>query len=56
MKIVVLEADSVGRDVSWAPLEQFGEVLLYESTPQEQVAQRIQDADIVIPNKCLLNE
>ena len=56
MKIVVLEADSVGKDVSWEPLKQFGDVELYEATPQENVAERIREADMVIPNKCLLNE
>lgn len=56
MKIVVLEADSVGRDVSWDSLSQFGEVLLYVATPAELIAERVKDADIVIPNKCVLNE
>lgn len=56
MKIVVLESDSVGRDVSFEPLSRFGELVLYVSTPNEDVAGRIQDADIVIPNKCILNE
>lgn len=56
MKIVVLESDSVGRDVSWDSLKEFGEVVLYESTPNELIAERIVDADVVIPNKCLLNE
>lgn len=56
MKIVVLEASSVGRDISWAPLSRFGEVSLYDVTPDELVAERIKDADVVIPNKCILNE
>lgn len=56
MKIVVLEASSVGRDISWNSLSRFGEVTLYDVTPDELVAERIEDADIVIPNKCILNE
>lgn len=56
MKIIVLESDSVGRDVSWEPLGAYGDVTLYESTPQELVAERIADADIVILNKCVLDE
>lgn len=56
MKIVVLEADSIGADVSWGGLKQFGEVQLYSATPQDKIAERIADADIVIPNKCVLNE
>lgn len=54
MKIAVLEADSVGRDVSWDGLKQYGEVALYSATPDELVAERIKDADIVIPNKAKL--
>ncbi len=54
MKIVVLEADAVGRDVSYEPLKEFGELMLYDSTPNDMIVDRIKDADIVIPNKCLL--
>lgn len=56
MKIVVLEADAVGRDVSYEPLKEFGELILYDSTPDDMIADRIKDADIVIPNKCLLTK
>ena len=54
MKIVVLEADAAG--VSFDELKRFGDLVTYEHTPQELVAERIRDADIVVPNKCLLNE
>lgn len=56
MKIVVLEADSVGKDVSWEGLAKFGELVAYGTTRDEQIAERIQDADVVIPNKCKLCE
>ena len=56
MKIIVLEADSVGSDVSWDKLSELGEVKLYDSTPNELIAERIKDADIVAVNKCLMNE
>ena len=54
LKIVVLEADAAG--VSFEPLASFGELVTYEHTPQELVADRIRDADIVVPNKCILDE
>ena len=54
LRIVVLEADAAG--VSFAPLEEFGEVITYDHTPQELVAERIREADIVVPNKCILDE
>lgn len=57
MKIVVLERNSVGTDVSIDALKAFGEVTAYENTVGEQeVRERIQDADIVIANKVPLNE
>lgn len=56
MKIVVLEADSVGKDVSWEGLARFGELVTYGTTRDGQIAERIQDADIVIPNKCRMCE
>ena len=54
LSIVVLEADAAG--VSFVPLEEFGEVITYDHTPQDLVAERIREADIVVPNKCILNE
>lgn len=56
MKIVVLEADSVGRDVSWDGLQQFGELITYANTPDAMIAERIREADIIIPNKCRIRE
>ncbi|MBQ5670725.1 MAG: D-2-hydroxyacid dehydrogenase [Oscillospiraceae bacterium] len=39
--------------MSWAPLEQFGEVVVYDRTPdtKEAVEERLQDADILVGNK-----
>ena len=54
LKIVVLEADAAG--VSFDELKKYGELVTYEHTPQELVAERIHDADIVVPNKCILDE
>ena len=56
MKIVVLESLSVGKDISWERLKKYGEIDTYETTPQELVIERLQGADIVIPNKCKINK
>ena len=57
MKIVVLERNSVGTDVSVDGFEKFGELVTYPNTVgTDEVAQRIKDADIVIANKAPLNE
>lgn len=56
MKIVVLDRTSVGEDVSVEGFKEYGEVAFYNSTPDELVAERIADAQIVVANKNLLNE
>lgn len=56
MKIVVLDRSSVGMDVSVDCLKELGEVVFYHATPNDQAAERIKDADIVVANKNLLNE
>ena len=57
MKIVVLERNSVGLDISIDGLKQFGEVIAYPNTvTEEEVMERIKDADIVVGNKAPLTE
>ncbi len=56
MKIVILERDSVGRDVSVGYLSRLGEVTAYSNTEIEEIEDRIKDANIIIANKSPLNE
>lgn len=56
MKIVVLESLSVGKDVSWDILSEFGELVLCTDLEQKDVAEKIKDADIIIPNKLKIDE
>lgn len=56
MKIVVLDRTSVGEDVSVECMKQYGDVAFYNSTPDELVAERIKNADIVVANKNPMNE
>ncbi len=55
MKIVVLDGytENPG-DLSWAELERYGELTVYDRTPYEdaEIAARIGGADIVFTNKC----
>ncbi len=56
MKIVVLERNSVGTDIS-VDYSELGEVVYYENTVTvEETAERIKDADIVVANKAPINE
>lgn len=56
MKLVILERNSVGTDIDVSCFEQFGEVTYYANTTVEQVAERVQEADIIISNKAPMNE
>lgn len=51
MRIVFLDADTIGSDISLAPIESKGELVIYPRTPQEQVDERIAGFDVVITNK-----
>ena len=55
MKIVILDGhvENPG-DLSWEPLQQLGEVTVYDRTAPEDVVSRISDAPIVITNKTLI--
>ena len=56
MNLVILERNSVGTDIDVSCFEKLGRVTVYENTVERQVAERIQDADVVIGNKAPLNE
>ncbi len=51
MKIVFLDAATVGSDISLDGLREFGDLVLYDNTRQEEIPSRIADCDIVITNK-----
>ena len=56
MKIVVLDAATLGSDVDLLPLKAQGEVLVYDNTAPEAVAERIADTDVIVSNKVKLTE
>lgn len=56
MKIVVLERNSVGLDVSVDGLNAFGDVTVYPNTTAADVKEKIRDAEIIIANKAPLSE
>ena len=56
MKLVFMEADTLGNDVDLSAFNSFGEVAVYgKSNPKENAA-RIREADIIIVNKIPINE
>lgn len=56
MKIVFLDAKSIGEDVDLSGFEKLGQVVRYDFTQDHQVAERVADADVVIVNKVTINE
>ncbi|WP_294952857.1 D-2-hydroxyacid dehydrogenase [Sulfurovum sp.] len=55
-QIVILDTETLGRDLDLSVLEQFGEVTAYTTTTADETLSRIQNADIVISNKVVLTE
>ena len=54
-KICILDAKTLGEDADFTVFDQFGEVVVYDTTSPENVVERIQDCEIVITNKVVLN-
>lgn len=56
LKGVLLDADSLGSNIDFSGLEQqLDSLISYPNTSPEQVQERIQDADIVLCNKVIVN-
>lgn len=55
MKIVVLDANTLGNDLDLSPLHALGEVEIFESTPPAMVAARVRGADVAVLNKIKIN-
>lgn len=56
MKIVVLDGYALNPgDLSWAALEQLGEVVIYDRTSVDLIVERASDADVVLTNKVPLS-
>ena len=56
MKIVFLDAKTIGEDLDLSGYEQLGEVVKYGFSTKEQAAERTKDADVIILNKVPVNE
>lgn len=56
MKIVILDAKTLGAVPNILEISKFGEVATYETTSSELTLERVSDADIVITNKVIIDE
>jgi len=56
MKIVVLDGYTLNPgDLTWEGLEALGDVVVYERTSYEQVAERLQGAQVALTNKTIID-
>ena len=51
MKIVFLDASTLGADIDLSLYKKYGELTVYQSTAQEEFADHVADSDVVIINK-----
>ncbi len=56
MKIVILDAATLGDDISLSSIQALGDCSIYKTTPDTDIAERVTDAEIIITNKKKLGE
>ena len=56
MKIVFLDAKTIGDDIDFSGYEALGEVIKYGFSTAEEAAERAKDADVLVINKVEINE
>ena len=56
MKVVILDAKTLTNDdIDFSVFDEFGEVTIYDYTKYNQIAERINDAEIILCNKSIMN-
>lgn len=56
MKIVILDAKTLGDDLEFSQFDRFGSVAVYQTTSALQIEERVKDADVIVVNKIKLGE
>lgn len=56
MKIVFLDASTLGEDANFSQLEELGTLVCYSLTEPNEVISRIKEANVVIVNKVKLGK
>lgn len=56
MKIVFLDAKTIGDDIDLSGYDALGEVIKYDFSSPEEVPERVRDADVLILNKVPVNQ
>jgi glycerate dehydrogenase len=56
LKVVFLDAITLGSDISLDKFREFGEVVIYQKTSPNQTLERVKDANIVVTNKVVIDK
>ncbi len=56
MKIVLLDASTLGNIKGLEQLSQFGEVVFFDTTSRDEVFERVKDAEIILTNKVVIDK
>lgn len=56
MKIVVLDRETLGDDISMKPISQLGECVIYDNLEAEEIPEALKTADVCVTNKKLLGK
>ncbi len=56
MKVVILDAKTLGDDMEFSQFDKFGEVSVYQTTSDLQLEERIREANVIVVNKIKLNK
>jgi len=56
LKLVILDAKTLGNDIDLSGFSQFGEVEIFQTTKPEETLERVKDKDIVITNKVIIDK
>lgn len=51
MKIVFLDAATVGSDISLAPIQELGQLVCYDTSDPQEALERVRDCEVLIVNK-----
>ena len=56
MKIVFLDAATLGSDAEFKEIEEYGSLILYPSTDKADIVERVGDAEVLIVNKVVIGK
>jgi lactate dehydrogenase-like 2-hydroxyacid dehydrogenase len=56
MKIVFLDKKTLGEDIDLSFFDKFGKVVTYETTKPNETLERVQEAQIIVTNKVIVNK